>query len=258
MWLAAACAVLAWLAFGALTEVGKAPQLLYPVAILIALIGALVALTPAKRVLWFATAIVIGVFCMVALTPFVTVLLPTKKLVRNDKLPPHALDAVIVLSSGITPDSLLAPEALDRLLAGLELMRDSVAPVLVVTQPRSTTNGATAAPDQARVRALVSRPFAMLTVDSVHTTHDEAVGAWRMLRPRAATRVAVVTSPMHTSRACATFEHVGFVVTCVSGISRVYSVEHAESGQDRLALFRAWLYERAAWSEYRWRGWVTR
>jgi uncharacterized SAM-binding protein YcdF (DUF218 family) len=137
-------------------------------------------------------------------------------------------------------------------------MRDSVAPILVVTQPRRTNDGVSAAPDQARLRALVSRPFLMLTVDSVQTTHDEAVGAWRMLRPRGATRVAVVTSPLHTSRACASFERVGFAVTCVAAVSRVYSVKHADSGQDRLALFRAWLYERAAWSEYRWRGWVTR
>jgi uncharacterized SAM-binding protein YcdF (DUF218 family) len=258
MWLGATCAVLAWLGFGALTDLGKVPELLYPIAIGVALTGALVTLTPARQVVWWTTAITIVVFCVVTLTPFVTIALPTKKLVRNDKLPTQALDAVIVLSAGITADSLLMPEPLDRLLTGLSLMRDSVAPVLVVTQPRSTSNGATAAPDQARVRALVSRPFPMLTVDSVHTTRDEAIGAWRMLRPRGATRVAVVTSPMHTSRACATFEHVGFVVTCVSAISRVYSVGRPESGQDRLALFRAWLYELAAWSEYRWRGWVTR
>lgn len=258
MWLGATCAVLAWLAFGALTDLGKVPELLYPIAIAVALTGALLTLTPARLVLWWTTGIAIVVFCIVALTPFVTIVLPTKKLVRNDSLPPGPLDAVIVLSAGITADSLLMPEPLDRLLTGVQLMRDSVAPVLVVTQPRSTRNGATAAPDQARIRALISRPFPMLTVDSVHTTHDEAMGAWRMLRPRGATRVAVVTSPMHTARACATFERVGFAVTCVSAISRVYSVEHAESGPDRLALFRAWLYERAAWSEYRWRGWVAR
>jgi uncharacterized SAM-binding protein YcdF (DUF218 family) len=258
MGLGGVCAVLAWLAFGALTGVGKVPSLLYPISIVVALIGGLVALTPARRVLWSTTAVVIGVLCVIAMTPFVTLFLPTRKLVRQDALPTGGLDAVIVLSGGITPDSLLLPEALDRLLTGLALMRDSVAPILVVTQPRRKNDGVSAGPDQARLRALVSRPFPMLTVDSVHTTRDEAVGAWRMLRPRAATRVAVVTSPLHTSRACATFEHTGFAVTCVAAISRVYSVRHADSGQDRLALFRAWLYERVAWSAYRWRGWVSR
>ena len=258
MWLGGACALLGWLAVDALTGVAKAPSLLYPLSFLVALVGALVTLTPARMVLWSGTVAAIAAFCIVALTPFVTTLLPTKHLVRNDALPAEKLDAVIVLSGGITPDSLLMSEALDRLLTGLSLMRDSVAPILVVTQPRARSTGATAAPDQARLRALVARPFPMLTVDSVHTTRDEAVGAWQMLRPQGATRVAVVTSPLHTSRACATFERLGFVVTCVSAISRAYSVEHAASGQDRLALFRAWLYERAAWIEYRWRGWVTR
>lgn len=258
LWLGGACAILAWLAFGALTGVGKAPSLLYPITILVALAGALLALTPARVVLWSITAIMIAGFCSIAMTPFTTTLLPTGKLLRSDVLPTEGVDAVVVLSEGITPDSLLAPEALDRLLTGLALMRDSVAPMLVVTRPRVRGTGVSAAPDQARVRALVSRSFPMLTVDSVHTTHDEAVGAWRILRPRRATRVAVVTSPLHTSRACATFERVGFTVTCVSAVSRAYSVKYADSGQQRLALFRAWLYERAAWIEYRSRGWVTR
>jgi uncharacterized SAM-binding protein YcdF (DUF218 family) len=161
------------------------------------------------------------------------------------------------LSAGTTPDGLLMPEPLDRLLTGLSLMRDSLAPVLVVTEPRQSNRPVSAAPDQARVRALVARPFPMLMVDSVHTTHDEAVNAWKLLRPRGATRVAVVTSPLHTRRACATFEEVGFAVTCVPAVSRVYSVDAADDGSDRLALFREWLYERAAWAEYRARGWVT-
>ncbi|HEY2375758.1 MAG TPA: YdcF family protein [Gemmatimonadaceae bacterium] len=258
MCLGGACALIAWLAFGALTGVGKTPSLLYPLALVVTLAGALLALTRAGVLLWAATALAVGSFCLVAMTPFVTTVLPTKNLVRNDKLSKDSLGAVIVLSTGITPDSLLAPEALDRLLTGLALMRDSIAPVLVVTQPRRQSDGITAAPDQARVRALVLRPFPMLTVDSVHVTHDEAVGAWRLLHQRGVTRVAVVTSPLHTRRACATFEHVGFTVSCVAAASRVYSVDRAQSADDRLDLFRAWLYEWAAWIEYRGRGWVTR
>jgi uncharacterized SAM-binding protein YcdF (DUF218 family) len=164
---------------------------------------------------------------------------------------------VIVLSAGITADSLLSPEALDRLLTGLALMRDSVAPTLVVTEPeRSSHSGITAAGDQARMRALVARPFPMLVVDSVRTTRDEATNSWRRLSPSGATHVAVVTSPLHTRRACATFEQVGFTVTCVPAVSRVYSVDAADGGTERLVLFREWLYERAAWIEYRMRGWV--
>ena len=256
--LGGACAVLAWLALGALTGVAKVPSLLFPIAILAALLGAVLALTRVAVVVWVGTAMALGSFCFVAMTGFTTALLPTKALVRTDPLPPSSVDAVIVLSGGITSDSLLMSEALDRLLSGLILMRDSVAPLLVVTQPRRAQSGGTAAPDQARLRALVARPFAMLTVDSVHTTRDEAVGAWRLLRPRGATHVAVVTSPLHTARACATFERVGFTVSCVAAVSRAYSVARAATPDERLTLFRAWLYERAALVEYRARGWVAR
>lgn len=253
----AMCALLTWLVVGALTGLGKVPSLLFPSAALIALLGAVVGLTRAAIALWTATALALVAFCVIAMTSFVTRVLPASAMVRRDTLPAQPLDAVVVLSGGITPDGMLAPEALDRLLTGLALMRDSVAPVLVVTEPRRSRHGVTAAADQARVRALVSRPFPMLMVDSVHTTRDEAVNAWRLLQARNAKRVAVVTSPLHTRRACATFEHVGFVVTCVPAVSRVYSVTGADNGSDRLTLFREWLYERAAWIEYRARGWVS-
>jgi uncharacterized SAM-binding protein YcdF (DUF218 family) len=253
----ATCALLTWLVVGALTGLGKVPSLLFPGAVLVALLGAVVGLTRAAVVLWVVTAAALVGFCTIAMTSFVTRVLPTSAMVRRDSLPAQPLDAVVVLSGGITPDGMLIPEALDRLLTGLALMRDSVAPVLVVTEPRRSRQGVTAAADQARVRALVARPFPMLMVDSVHTTRDEAVNAWRLLSARNAKNVAVVTSPLHTRRACATFEQVGFVVTCVPAISRVYSVTGADNGGDRLTLFREWLYERAAWFEYRSRGWLA-
>jgi len=252
----ATCALLTWLVIGALTGLGKVPSLLFPTAALVVLVGAVIGLTRAAVVLWVTTAAALVVFCVIAMTSFVTGVLPTSAMVRQDNLPAQPLDAVVVLSGGITPDGMLVPEALDRLLTGLALMRDSVAPVLVVTEPRRSRHGVTAATDQARVRGLVARPFPMLTVDSVHTTRDEAVNAWQLLQARNATKIAVVTSPLHTRRACATFEQVGFIVTCVPAASRVYSVTGADNGSDRLTLFREWLYERAAWIEYRARGWV--
>jgi len=253
----AACATLSWVALDALTGLGKLGSILLPLAIVVAIVGALLALTRLALVVWVGGALTLLAVLVVALTPFVTSMLPTKTLVRSDKLPGAPLDAVVVLSGGITPDSMLAPEALDRLLAALALMRDSVAPLLVVTEPRRPQDGITAAHDQMRVRALVSRPFETLMVDSVHTTRDEAVNSWRLLSPRDSRRVAVVTSPLHTGRACATFERVGFVVSCLAAPVRVYSIDHADTGQARLALFRAWIYEWAATIEYRHRGWLA-
>jgi uncharacterized SAM-binding protein YcdF (DUF218 family) len=74
-------------------------------------------------------------------------------------------------------------------------------------------------------------------------TRDEAQ---RTLHTAPSTAIAVVTSSLHTRRACATFEHVGFTVTCVSSGPEVpwwkapYFV----------------LYESAALLKYRLRGWI--
>lgn len=250
-------ALLGWLAVATLTGVGKAPQLMLPLAVVAAILGALLAITRVAAVVWVGAAIAITAFCLIAATDFVPTVLHPESLVRTDSIPRQRLDAVVVLSAGITRDSLLPPDPLDRLLTGLALMRDGVADTLVVTEPRRTDNGATTARDQRWVRSLVARPFPMLQVDSVRTTRDEAVRSWRLIGAHGATRIALVTSPLHTSRACATFEAVGFTVTCVPAIWREYGVTHPDGRRERLALFRDWLYERAAAVEYRMRGWLT-
>jgi uncharacterized SAM-binding protein YcdF (DUF218 family) len=252
-------AALGWLAAGQLTGLGKLDHLVGPLAFVVALAGAIVALSRARVVLWIASGVVLLVllvYLVVSLTPFVIAVLPLQQLVRRDPPAARQVDGVVVLSGGVTPDSLLTPEVVDRLLTGLSMMRDGAAPVLVVTRAKRR-NGVTADPDQRRLRSLVTREFPLLFVDSVRTTRDEAVNAMRLLRQRgiAAPHVAVVTSPLHTRRACATFERVGFKVTCVPATSRAYSVDHASSATDRLGLFRRWLYERAATVEYRAKGW---
>ena len=108
-------ALLAWLTLGALTGLGKLGSILLPLAPLAALAGGLVALTRARPALWIAAGVVLLAGAVVALTPFATRGLPLHALVRRDALPASLpLDAVIVLSGGIPPDSLLEPEAAPR------------------------------------------------------------------------------------------------------------------------------------------------
>lgn len=256
--LAAAIAILGWLALFALGLLIPFGDWALPLTPLAGLAGGIIGLSPyrwPRRVLWSSVTAICLASAVVAFTPLVTTL-PTRDLIRRDASPHAPLDAVIVLSGGITSDSLLAAQALDRLLSALELMRDSVAPTLVVTRARRGPDGVPADPDQQRLRALVARPFAMLVIDSVRTTRDEAVNAARFLRSRGILSIALVTSPLHTRRACAAFERVGFRVTCVPARSRDYSVAHADNAMDRLALFRAWIYECMAWLKYKRRGWV--
>jgi uncharacterized SAM-binding protein YcdF (DUF218 family) len=248
-----------WVLLAALTGLGKLGDLAGPLLPIAVLAGAALAISRLRSALWVGATLVTLFSACVAFTPLTTAILPIRSLVRGDTAAAVPLDAVVVLSGGVTADSLLVPEVLDRLLAGLALMRDSIAPRLIVTRARRTgARQTTADQDQQRLRSLLSRPFPLIVIDSVRTTRDEAVNSWRELRALgvAAPRIAVVTSPLHTRRACATFEQVGFAVQCVPATSRAYSVERASSPEMRIDLFRRWLYERAAWTLYRSRGWV--
>ena len=83
-----------------------------------------------------------------------------------------------------------------------------------------------------------------LNVDSVYTTRDEAVRVSAALPSARAQRIVVVTSPMHTRRACAAFEEVGFAVTCVAARLRVFAARNPIGSYDRLQVFQSYLYER--------------
>ena len=62
---------------------------------------------------------------------------------------------------------------------------------------------------------------------------------------------AVVTSPLHSRRACATFEAVGFKVVCAPAGSREYVVPGALAPEDRLATFPRLIYEKFAAATYK-------
>jgi uncharacterized SAM-binding protein YcdF (DUF218 family) len=177
--------------------------------------------------------------------------------VRDDGIR-HPLDAVVVLSSGMKSDSLLDPVGTERLLMAIEVARATGTTRLVTTRARYFLNGEmmTTEPGQRRLLELARFDSGWAVVDSVFSTRDEAVQSARLLLP-AAKRVAVVTSPMHTRRACATFERVGFDVTCIAAREIANVTRKPLSPEDRLAAWRAWVYEHLGMVKYRWKGWVA-
>ena len=180
--------------------------------------------------------------------------------VRSDPAPPGPVDAVVVLSGSLTSDERLSRAGLERLMGGLVLRPELNTRHLVVTTIRMVRLGDTLR-SEGEQRRIVSRfdPDAILHfVGPVGDTHDEAVAVERLAQSSGWKRVAVVTSPLHTRRACATFEATGLAVVCRPSRAEDYSLNPRRAPGDRLAAFRDWLYEVVGIRVYRSRGWLQR
>jgi uncharacterized SAM-binding protein YcdF (DUF218 family) len=221
----------------------------------VALAGAILGASRLRPLLWIAAAI-IAILCLAtAYTPLVSIL--AEPMVRRDRVPPH-VDAIAVLGMGFTPDGMMRTETLDRLLTGLALAKRGVARTVLVSRERRAFDGKVIS-DSADQETLVelAKPSAQVVfVDSVFTTRTEALRMRAIARARGWSTVAVVTSPMHTRRACATFEAVGFKVVCVPAAVRESGLYQGSNAQDRLRAFRSWLYETFASDSYRRHGWI--
>ncbi|HMJ18017.1 MAG TPA: YdcF family protein [Gemmatimonadaceae bacterium] len=205
--------------------------------------------------LWLAAGIIALLSLTIAYTPLVSSL--AKPMVRRDPIPPR-VDAIAVLSMGFTPNGMMRSESLDRLLTGLTLAKRGVASTLLISRERRAFDGriVSDSADQEAILSLAKPSAQVIFVDSVFTTRTEALRMKTIARARGWSSIAVVTSPMHTRRACATFESVGFKVVCVPAAVRESGLYEGSNAQDRLRAFRSWLYETFASDSYRRRGWI--
>jgi len=220
-----------------------------------AAIGGAIGATRLRPLLWIAAGLLSFLCLLVAYTPLVASI--SRPLIRRDPVPQH-LDAVAALSAGLTPEGWLRSESLDRLLSGLDLQRSGVAPILMVSRERARVGGRAVSDsaDLAKIVGLTGRSSVVLFVDSIFTTRTEALRMKRIADARGWRRIGVVTSPLHTRRACATFEAVGFQVVCVPAALRGSGLDPRSNPEDRFRGFRSWLYETFATDSYRRRGWI--
>lgn len=231
-----------------------------PALLLVAwLLGA--GLSPAiatRTVLAVADTALATATAIIALTPVLGA--TTSRWIRSDPAPVQPPAAVVVLSSSVQSDTALNPSGADRLIAALLWAREHHVPRLLTTTAVVRVGGRrlSTAIDQARLIELAGLDSIWTALDSVGNTHDEARRAATAMGASPANRVsvAVVTSPLHTRRACATFEHAGFRVTCVPALPRDQNTMRPTTPEDRLAAWRAYVYERLGWIEYTRRGWI--
>jgi uncharacterized SAM-binding protein YcdF (DUF218 family) len=157
--------------------------------------------------------------------------------------PPSSPPSVVIaLSANVASTDALDYAGTTRLTKAVAIARESHA-VLVTTR---VFRGSVSS-DGGQRRIITAGGLAdrwIVLPGAPGNTHDEALE----LRARYPTLVAiaVVTSPLHTRRACAVFEHVGFRVTCV-----------ASAQYQWWKVAYAFVYEQLAWVKYWQHGWIA-
>jgi uncharacterized SAM-binding protein YcdF (DUF218 family) len=229
-----------------------------PGVLLFAVVGAVTSLTRARVALVIVSGLFATVIVIVSQTAISGAL--ASRWVRADSLAAK-VDAVVITSAGVNPNGTINGPALDHLLSGLELIRGGIADTLVSTTvvddfPAGEVSSAV---DQDRVIALFGGHVTLLRTGLTESTRQEAVASAKLLVPMKIIRIALVASPMHTRRACASFEAVGFKVICVPARSRMPGGgwKPGRWPLDRLTVFGDWVYEVLATGMYRARGWIS-
>jgi uncharacterized SAM-binding protein YcdF (DUF218 family) len=217
--------------------------------------GALIAATSWGVLLWLLSGALVAVSMLVAFTPIVKS--PALHFVRHDA-GGAPVDAIVVLSGSMNEDGRLTGQVLDRVLSALaEARRRQVSTIAMsVLEYGHRRRRLSSESDQRALMALLAPELTVKFVRDVASTRDEAVTFAALANTNGWRRVVVVTSPMHTRRACRTIEVAGLSVECVPAQSRAYSLAHLDGANQRLDVFRDLVYETAATALYSIRGWI--
>ncbi len=219
------------------------------------LLGAVIACTRAARALWIAAAAATVLLLVVMFTPIVE--RPALSLLRADA-DGERPDAIVVFSAAMTDAGHIADVGLTRLVSGLDDARVLGVPHVLVSEQTRLIRGraVSTAPDQQRIAALLGGGVQLHSVTNVSNTYNESLAFAAYARTRGWTHVRAVTSPLHTTRACAALEATGLTVTCAPATSRNVAFTRLGTPTARLVVLRAALHEAVGLVVYRWRGWL--
>jgi uncharacterized SAM-binding protein YcdF (DUF218 family) len=222
-----------------------------------AMLGAVLAFFGRLGTIIVVDGVLLALFLLIADTSLMTP--AASAWVRQDALPPRA-DAIVVLSSNINSAGMLDDQSVSRLLSGLELFQRGLAPRLITTEISAKFGDVTltSTADRERLVTLGGARAAWTYVTDVHTTRDEATHIAKLLGGAVGKTLIVVTGPLHTRRACATFEGVGFTVSCSPSREQESVAWHPRTARDRLESFRQYTYERLGMVKYRAKGWLPK
>lgn len=205
-----------------------------------------------ERIIRGLGVVTVITFIVVTLTP-ATNAVGHRLAVTSDRLQPA--DAIVVLGAGLLRGGALDEESMRRVIAGIELFKKGMAPIIVLS--------GTARPDspglsEAAVRAKLAEslgipPGAIFKEETANTTREESIHIARTLRARNAAKVLLVTESLHMRRAEQVFEHAGLAVQ--SAVSADYPALLVSPG-DRLWLAMRVAQESAALIYYHLAGYI--
>ena len=109
-------------------------------------------------------------------------------------------------------DETLSNQSMRRLMHGLVLFKSGLAPWLIVSGPRQGSDRSEAAVRSDIAVRLGVPAAAILQMENVNTTRDEAFTAAGLLSGRNLNRVLLVTEPLHMRRSKGVFEAAGMKV----------------------------------------------
>lgn len=195
-----------------------------------------------------AISVPIGVWLAVTYTPICAWVSPA--FIRVDPIGPA--DAVYVLTSNARNGE-LNPASVSRLSHGLELVRRRFAPVLVISE----LPGRKKRYVDAATRFLREHGFSgeLVVLGRATNTRQEAVEVAKAAREHGWKRILLVTSPLHTRRASATFRRADVEVVS-SPAGEVEFDDRLVRPADRLGAFGKLAYESLASVYYLLRGWL--
>jgi uncharacterized SAM-binding protein YcdF (DUF218 family) len=202
-------------------------------------------------------AIIVGALVLLALTWLVVAWTPVTRalaagLPRRDR--PAPADAVYVLASAVRANGDLSAEALARLVHGLELVHDGLAPRLILAELAAPEDHF--AQTARRLMRELGITAELVAVGPVANTHDEAVLVGALCRERGLHRLLLVTSPLHSRRAAAAFEAQGLTVLSSPSPEPHYDLDDLGQPDDRLRAFADVVHERVGSWVYARRGWL--
>ena len=160
-----------------------------------------------------------------------------------------------MLGAGILNGGILGEESMRRVIRGVELYKQGLAPLIVLSGGgRSDEPKPTEAEVRARLAVTMGiPPEAIFKEETANTTREESVHIAGLLRQRNIARILLVTESLHMRRAKLVFERTGLQV--LPAISTDYSVAAVSPG-GRLWLTTRIFQEAVALIYYRIAGYI--